>query len=118
MPPTGQKEQTEAELLQKILGEIGEALAAPDADTQFLMSIQQAIVQHIGQKKQQAQQQVQQAAAMGGGGGVDQSGQMGQMGQPLPPNQSGLPGRAGPPGLSTLTDTDELRRMLAGSPAG
>lgn len=118
MPTTANKEQTEAELLQKILGEIGEAMAAPDADTQFLMAIQQAIVQHIAQKKQQGQQAIQQAATMGGMGGGEGGEANPGMGSPLPPNVSGLPGRAGPPGLSTLTDTDELRRMLAGSPAG
>lgn len=116
MPSTPQKEATEAELLQKILGDLGEAMAAPDADTQFLLQIQQAIVQHIAQKKQQGQQQIQQAATMGGGG--EGGGANPGMGSPLPPNVSGLPGRAGPPGLSTLTDPDELRRMLASSPAG
>lgn len=123
MPTQGTKEKTEAELLQTILGSLGEAMAAPDADVQFLQTLQQAIVQHTQQKKQGQQQQVAAAAAMGGGGDMGQGaggapGGAAGLGPPPPPNQSELAGRAGPPGLSTMTDPSEVARMLSGSAQG
>ena len=134
------KQKTMEESLTSMLGDLGQALGAPDADQQFLLGLQQAITSYIQQKRQQQQQMIAGAATLGG---QPQGGQPGQQqqpgaqgglppqmqaamqaagagggGQPPPPNQVGPGGGAGPAGLSTMTDPDELRRMLAGSPVG
>lgn len=107
--------------LQQILSELGALMAAPDADHQFLATLQKVIVMKIKQGTQQA-------VSGGGPGG-------GGPGGP-PPNQIGPGGGAGmgglvnqdalqaqgamggaPGGAPAMTNPDEMRRMVGATGA-
>jgi len=108
--------------LQMILGELGGMMATPDADVNFLTTLQHAIVGKIKQHTQQAiqgqQQQTAQAMGMGGGpGGPGGPGGGGGLGGLV--NQSALQqaqggGAPGGPGGAPagMPNPDELRRMV------
>lgn len=107
--------------LQRVLSDLGAMMAAPDADIDFITTLQHAIAAKISQGTQQAaagQQAAQQAAAQpqgpGGGmqiapgGGAGMSGFGGAMQQAPPPGQ----GAPGPGGIGT-GNTDEMARVLS-----
>jgi len=99
--------ETMAKGLQKILGDIAQMQASPDADVDFLMQLQQVIV---GRIKQGTQQQ-----PPGGPGG-----QPGMQGGPQQPPGQPSPAPMGGPamGLSqtgNVGNMDELARVLGGA---
>lgn len=118
--PAGKQPQSMSEGLQKVLGDIAQLMAAPDADMQFLSALQQAIVMQIRnspglQDPQQQQQMAMMQQQMGGAGGA---GPGGPGGLPAGAGAAGPPGGPGPmgggmPGLTpTAPNMDEIRRML------
>lgn len=108
--------------LQRVLSDLGGMMAAPDADVQFITTLQHAIAAKITQNTQQsvAGQQAATQATAGGqppanaiapGGGAGMSGFGGlqpQAGQAPAPGM----GAPGPGGLGS-GNPDEMRRVLA-----
>jgi hypothetical protein len=105
-----------SEALQMILQDIGIALGTPDADIQFLTTLQQAVVMQMRQGHQQ-----QQRAAMGGvnnpqsspGMGSPAGGQMPMGGPGGAMQSSGAPGVPGVRSMPQMPNPDELRRLAA-----
>lgn len=116
-PSQSKQPQSMADGLQKLLGDVAQMMAAPDADMQFLSGLQAAIVQQIrnapGLQDPKQQQMMAMQAQMGGPGG----GPGGPGGLPAGAAAAGPPGPAamggGMPGLTpTAPNMDEIRRML------
>lgn len=87
--------------LQRILGDLGALMAAPDGDVQFLTQLQHAIVGKIKQSTMHAISPQQQGAGPGGGmgGGMRGFGDAGQQAaQGMGPQQQPNP--------------DEMRRVM------
>lgn len=112
----GGRQNTMSEGLPKLLADVAQMMAAPDADVQFLSTLQSAIVQQIRNApglqdpQQQAMMQAQQQQQGGGppGGAAGMPSQAG--GQPPGPSAMG----GAMPGLTpTAPNMDEIRRMLA-----
>lgn len=105
-----------AEGLPKLLADVAQMMAAPDADVQFLSGLQGAIVQQIRNApglQDPQQQAMMQAQAQGQAGGAPggSAGMPGQAGA-QPPGPSAMGGAM--PGLTpTAPNMDEIRRMLA-----
>lgn len=111
--------------LQGILAALGGMMAAPDADVQFLTTLQHAIVAKIKQGTQAANQppggapggQPSQVAPGGGAGMSGFGAGAGAPGGPMQPpggmGQSPQPGMGAPgPGGMGAPNPDELRRTL------
>lgn len=123
--------------LQSLLASIGPLMTTPDADPQFLMTLQQAIVGKVKEATTKAAQGTQQQPpnqnAPGGGGGMTGMGAGAgapggpmqnpaagmQLGDQMPPSGGGMPGAGGPPeggapgaGGMGMPNPDELRRVL------
>ena len=118
MPSRSQN--TMAEFLQKMLGDIAEAKTLPDADISFLLELETSILTKIrgqvdalmGQMEHTSSTPVAAGgmpgmAAMQGGG----AGQAGPGQQPTPPGLAGarVPGTRMEPNMPNI---DEMRRMM------
>lgn len=99
---------TFVEELQKLLGELGQILALPDADHEFIQGMQQAVAGRLKARAQELQAQ------------------QGQQAQMAMQNAAGQPTLAGPgagggyqpAGVQLqpqMPNPDELRRVLAGN---
>lgn len=122
---------TMSEFLQRILGDLAMAKTLPDADLQFLVGLETAILQKMREPVDALEGQ---SAAVGGmeqgqaealppvppgsdGMGGPMAGAGGGMGTPMPGGMgmSGAGGGPGLPGVMSAPQTippDELRRML------
>lgn len=131
-----QQNESMAEGLKKIMSAVAQLKILPDADQNLLNTIEQTIIQGIQSAAAKTQQQGQQVAqqAAGGqpqqGGQPDQGGMAGAMagmmqggggdtgggpgGPPGMPQPGGMPGGmgGGMPGLSSMPNPDELRRLM------
>lgn len=101
--------------LQMILGELGGMMATPDADVQFLTTVQHAIVAKIKQSTQHAIQQQGPGGMTGPTGGPPPGtiapGGGGGLGGLV--NQGALQQAAqGPQGPGGMPNPDEFRRMV------
>jgi hypothetical protein len=93
--------------LGKLLGDIAQMQALPDADIDFLTQLQQVIVGKIRSSVNQGQNQ--QAQMAGGGGGIPAQSQM-------PPSPSPMGGPAmGLSATGNVGNMDELARVLGGA---
>lgn len=114
--------ETMAEGLKKIMSAIAQLMVLPDADVQYLMSLQGNITDYIRQSS---------AAMAGQATGTGPASAINDVapGGPVPPmgaGGGGMPGMGGPPGggmgggmqgLAAAPNPDELRRLLsAGAP--
>ncbi len=106
--------------LQKILQDVGLCFSAPDADMQFLQTLQLAVVQRMKQGAGQPGQPGQ--PPQPGMGGGQPPGMGGPPGSMPPGTNLGGPGGAQPqqspgvPGvrsMPTMPNPDELRRIVA-----
>lgn len=120
---------TMAEFLQRMLGDLAMAKTLPDADLQFLVGIETAILQKMrepvdalegqsaavpGMEQGQAEALPSNMATMGGMGGA-MGGIPGQTPMANGVGVSGAGGGSGVPGVMSAPPTippDELRRML------
>ncbi len=103
--------------LKKLLGDIGQLMATPDADQQFLAKLQQAIYTRMGQPSPQGQG----APGQQPGGMPGAAPPQGAPGQPpgpphaMPGGGVGGQGGFGGAGLgNAMPNPDELRRILQG----
>lgn len=133
--PQGMNRQADSMLegLQGLLGAIGPLMTTPDADPQFLMMLQQAIVGKVKEATTKAaqgtQQQPNQNAPGGGGGMTGMGAGMGAPGGPMENPAAGMmlgdmggggmPGGPAEPGEGApgaggmgMPNPDELRRVL------
>lgn len=98
--------------LNKMLSDIAQLMALPDADLEFLTTLQTGIVSYIRQGQQPASQP--QSAVPGGAGGPNPGGpSMGGLGQ-MPP---GMMGGGASMGMA-MPNPDELRRMIQTTSGG
>ncbi len=107
---------TMAEALQRMLADISQIKAMPDADLEFLIGVETTILQKlrapvekmVGQLDQGQGQPDPMADPMAGGGAIPMDPSMGQPSMP----GGGVPGMRQSPGPP---NPDELRRLLGGS---
>lgn len=112
--------ETMAEGLKKIMSAIAQLMVLPDADVQYLMSLQGNITDYI---RQSSAAMAGQQTGTGPASGINDV----APGGPVPPMGGGMPApMGGPPGggmgggmqgLAAAPNPDELRRLLsAGAP--
>ncbi len=94
---------TMSEGLHQLLSSLAQLKAAPDADLEYLSSIESTILQKLRQPLQQAAQALAQA------GGVVPPGMAGQLGAAA---QGGM-GQPAPQQAGSMPNPDELRRLVA-----
>lgn len=112
---------TMAEFLQRMLGDISQAKTLPDADLEFLVSLETGILQKLRAPIDALQGQAQGQMGGGGpqqapGGGMPGADVMAQsmpagMGQ----QQAGIPSLRQEPNIPTSISPDEMTRMLGGA---
>lgn len=107
---------TMSEVLQQILGELSQAKLAPDADIEFLLTIETQILQKLRQPVQDAMQSSGLSGQPGQPPQQDPGAGMGGMPGGMPGGMQGAPPAApGVAGLRTspgAPNPDELRRLL------
>lgn len=112
----GSTNETMAEGLKKIMPAIAQLMVLPDADPQFLMSLQMAITTYL---RQGAAQEAGQMTGTGPASSINDvapGGPVPPMGAAGPMGPGGMAG-GGMGGLGTAPNPDELRRLLsAGAP--
>jgi hypothetical protein len=106
------------EFLSGLLQDVAYAMTLPDADLNYLATLQQALVMKVREPRDQyVQSQGGQPMGMGGmGGGMPGMGMGGGMG-----GQMGPSGQPGPPGVrmgGSPINPDELRRTIAQAQVG
>jgi len=116
MPPSKQQQTSYADGMQKLLTQIAQLQALPDADIQFLTNLQQTVVNQI---------RTAMGPQSGGPGGQASPGVGGPPGPPgMPPGgMGGAPPMGANPGMGGLSATGgglppDLMAALAGGGAG
>lgn len=122
--PSSRSTNTMAEFLQRILGDIAEAKTLPDADLEFLITLETTILQKLRAPIDALMGQMQGQGA-GGQGGGQQGGMEGQAGLPAMPqipmggDMGGMPlpvgGGQRVSGTRMEPNLDEMQRMMGGA---
>lgn len=103
-----------AEFLQRMIGDIAEAKSLPDADLEFLISLETNILQKLRAPIDAMMGQMEQGGAAGAQAGLPQTPMMPSMpggGPPMAPPERVAGIRSDP----SMPPTDEIRRMLGGA---